>query len=262
MRRLVHILLLQSIAAVSLFSGDLTITYKVKKSAMMGVVSHTGAIVEYHSPRHKRVSDKKDQTDTIYDYNDFIRYTIDHEKKIIRKFALEDVIKCREMLTQAAKETGDSVKIEGFGDMSKTTVKNDGVEVILNKKCDKRIISMGKLKAKSSVDPTLAPPVPQGGKVAVLRDIPFSMMPNYADTFGNFFDLVSQKGIPLKSAVEMPIGTQVGTLTLKTSIEATEIVEGAIPDSVFALPNGYAMEDEGKKEIEKITEQIKNAGKK
>ena len=143
--------------------------------------------------------------------------------------------------------------------MGKTTVKKDGVEVILNRRCDKRIISMGKLNAKSSVDPDLAPPIPQGGKVAMLHDIPFSTIPNYADTFGKFFDLVSQKGIPLKSTVEMPVGM----LTLKTSKEAIEIVEGAIPASVFALPNGYAMEDEGKEQLEKITEQIKTVpGKK
>ena len=82
MRHIIRILLLQLIVAISLFSGDLTITYKVKVSSMMGIASQTDTIVEYHSSHHKRVSYKEGQTDTIYDYNNFIKYEINHKKKL------------------------------------------------------------------------------------------------------------------------------------------------------------------------------------
>jgi hypothetical protein len=249
--RLAYFLLLPLIAAASLFSDDLTIKYKVTLSTLLGIASETGTVVEYHSSHHKRVSNQKSQTDTIYDYNDFVRYEIDHEKKIISKFALDDVIKCREAINQKAKETPSgkvSVEAKQFGDMSKVAAKQDGVEVLLNRRCNKLIISMGKLKGKSSVDPSLVSPTPQNDKTAMLHDIPYSIIPNYADTFGKFYSLLSQKGIPLKLHTELPTGW----LTIKTLQEAVEIEKGTIPATVFALPAGYVWKDEGKEQLEKI----------
>jgi len=225
---------------------------------MLGIASDTGTMVEYHSSHHRRVNDQKGQTDTIYDYNDFVRYEIDHVKKTISKFALDDVIKCQEMFSQIAKESPSgkiSVNTKQFGDISKVTVKQDGVETLLNRRCNKLSVTMGKLKGKSSVDSSLVPPIPQDGKVAMLHDIPYSTMPNYADTFGKFYGSLSQKGIPLRSHTEMPLGW----VTVKISREAIEIAEGAIPASVFALPEGYALKDEGKEQLEQIKEQIEKA---
>jgi hypothetical protein len=251
MQRLTYILLLQLVATVSLFSDDLTIKYKVTISTMLGMASDTATVVEYHSSSHKLVSNQKSQTDTIFDYNDFVRYKIDHKKKIISKFALDDVVRCQEAINQIAKKNPSgkvSVDAKQFGDISNVAVKQDGVELLLNRKCNKLIISMGKFKGKSSVDFSLVSPTPQNDKSAMLHDIPYSIMPNYADTFGKFYSLLSQKGIPLKLHTEMPVGW----LTIKTSHEAVEIVKGTIPATAFVLPKGYTWKDEGKEQLEKI----------
>ena len=243
------------ISTFSLFSGDLTITYKAQVKAMKLLPSVSATTVEYHSSHHKRVNNQKSQIDIIYDYNDFTRYIIYHKKKTISKATLDDMIKVLEIVAQAHKESPDLFADlrEEIGNTSKITEKKDGVEAILNRKCDKWIISMGKYNAKISVDPDLAPPIPQVGKVAMLNDFaPYSTMQGYSDTIGKMNVLVAKYGIPLKSNVVMPLGSR----TLTTSKEAIKIVEGTIPASVFALPDGYALEDGGKKIIDQATEMI------
>jgi hypothetical protein len=264
MRHLAHVLLVQLIAAIPLFSGDLTITYKIKASALL-VISRSGTTVEYHSSHQKRVSNQEEQADTIFDYNNFVKYGIDHKKKVIYKYALEDLIKGLEMIDQAQNETPENFKNfdakKLFGDISKTSQKKDGVETILNRNCDKWAISMGKFTAKVSVDPNLVSPLPVGGKAAMLDNMTprsVSTGSGFANSVGKFLEMVSKKGVPLKSNMVMPVGP----ITAKTSKEALKVVEGPIPSSVFALPSGYAMEDAGKKMLESIKEQIEAMAKK
>jgi hypothetical protein len=256
MKLLFHAILLQSIAAVSLFAGDLTITYKVKASTML-VVRNTVTLVEYHSSNFKRVSNQKAKNDVIFDYNDLIKYSIDHKKKTIGKLSLDDVNKCLEMVTQYQEEYPEEViNMGGFlGDRGFESVEKTGEAKILNRMCEEWIVEVANFVAKISVDPSLTPPIPQDGKVAMLNNISTSSTrPGYTETLGKFYDLVGQKGIPLKSYTTIPIGP----ITIRTSKEATKIVERAIPASVFALPDGYAMEDTGKQWIETFTKQIED----
>jgi hypothetical protein len=68
----------------SLFSADLMITYKAKSKALL-VFSSSTTLVEYHSTNYKRVDNQKSKVDAIYDYNNFIRYTIVHKKSLFAK---------------------------------------------------------------------------------------------------------------------------------------------------------------------------------
>ena len=64
----------------------------------------------------------------------------------------------------------------------------------------------------------------------------------------DFLVYYPNNGIPLRMYMEMPAGR----FTLKTSKEAVEIIKGAIPAAVFALPVDYAWKDEGKEQLEQI----------
>jgi hypothetical protein len=224
------------------------------------VSSGNVTFVEYHSSQYKRINNQKSRVDAIYDYNDFIKYSIDHKKRIISKISLADVNVCLEMITRYQEELPeeDIISLRRFlGDMSNVTVERSGVVKVLGRACEEWVIELGNFIAKVSVDPNLVPPVPQDGKVAMLNNISSaSIKPGYADTFGKFNDLVAQKGIPLKSYTAIPMGPLV---TVRTSKEATKIVEGPIPASMFMLPEGYTIEDMGKKWIETVTAEIKKA---
>ncbi|MCL1908050.1 MAG: hypothetical protein FWG12_01630 [Holophagaceae bacterium] len=264
MKQFIYIFLLQLLAAVTLFSGDLTITYKVKARALL-VISTNATLVEYHSSQYKRVSNQKEQTDTLFDYGNFVKYSVNHKEKVINKITLDDLMKAAEMITQAQRGNPEnSSNMEEamkkvFGDTSKQNVKNTGTEVVVNRRCDKWTISLGKFTAKISVDPGIVPSIPQDGKVSLLEYLaPRSLgIPGFADTVVKFFELTSQKGIPLKSDIVMPIGP----ITAKIYKEATEVVEGAIPASVFELPKGYKEIDRGKTMLEDLAEKLKNIPK-
>jgi hypothetical protein len=62
----------------------------------------------------------------------------------------------------------------------------------------------------------------------------------------------SVKGIQLKSEVVMPIGL----ITVRTFKEATEVVAGPIPASMFELPKGYREEDAGKKRLANLDKRL------
>jgi hypothetical protein len=140
-----------------------------------------------------------------------------------------------------------------FENIDNIVVKENGTEIIDKRKCVKWVISMGKFFAKISVDPNLILPIPQDDKVTTMDNNPsISINPGYPDTYGKFANLLSQKGIPLKSDVELPFGL----VTVKISKKATKIVEGPIPASVFALPEGYTMEDQAEKMFKDIKEML------
>jgi len=72
-------------------------------------------------------------------------------------------------------------------------------------------------------------------------------VPMVNKTLGKFFEEMCKiKGIQLKSEVVMDMGI----ITTRSFKEATEVVIGPIPASVFELPKGYEEQDAGKKELD------------
>jgi hypothetical protein len=61
------------------------------------------------------------------------------------------------------------------------------------------------------------------------------------------------KGVPLKQDTEVSLGFA----TVKTTLVATKVEQGALPASLFALPKGYATEDIGKKTLDQMKKQPK-----
>ena len=244
--------------------SDLTIHYKQETRAFL-VLSSSYTFVEYHSGKYKRINNKKKQFDIIYDYNDFIQYTILHKERIIRKIALNDVIKVQEMRAQLGidKANANDREYHDIGDTGNIIVKEDGMEIINKRKCVRYTISMGNFLITISFDPNLVQPIIQDYKVKMLHDItdltdPGRYKNNYTlaettvseneinqNTFRKIDELLSH--IPLKKIMKF-------NLALSSSLTATKVVEGPIPATVFALPDGYVLEDGGKKLLEQFHE--------
>jgi len=253
---------LSTFAFGTLAAQDLKITYKTKVGAMM--MSHKGTEVEYHSQRYKRTNDTEEKTDTLIDYQDCVRYEIGHKKKVVKLTRLEDTLKLRELIAADIKEAMDAdtdgkkrKKMEEFfGKDVSPSIKRAGTEVIAGRNCEKWDISVGKFTCKASADPTLAPPAPPEilEKASKLEDSFLSDLLGMGN-IGKLFGAISKiKGVQLKSEIVLPIG---GWITIKIFREATEIVPGPIPDSVFELPKGYTEEDAGKKELEEYEKRRK-----
>ena len=108
--------------------------------------------------------------------------------------------------------------------------------------CQKHRITMGKSVIETSNDPTLRPPVPAVtyARFLRIRNLAGAMGPAAAGMKKMGEELAKIQGMALKTRTVMPM---VGEVTS----EATEVKEGAIPASAFALPEGYKMEDMGQK---------------
>ena len=129
----------------------------------------------------------------------------------------------------------------GGGEVS---VEDRGKEVVAGRTCRKWHIAMGKMVIETSNDATLKPPVPAVSYTRFLRvkNLMGAMGPAAMNMKKLGEEMAKIQGMALKTRTVMPM---VGEMTT----EATEVKEGAIAESVFALPTGYKMEDLGAKMV-------------
>jgi hypothetical protein len=230
----------------SLNADDLTITFKTKTSGFLDLISSAkGEEVVYYSPQYKRTNNKAGKKDQLVDYKNFVTYEIDHKKKVITKYALNDMVAFSSQLAGEIEEESQDDFFDVFigvsKDTSPTVTKTDGGEV-LGRRCEKWKISVGGMSLTTFVDPNLVPPTPKtdidkiGSKYDALAPI------IGGKAFSEYFEAKKRiNGIQLKSEERF----QAVIATVKRVREATKIVVGPVPLSVFELPKGYEVVDGG-----------------
>jgi hypothetical protein len=271
MKRFLQIPLLCLIASAPLLAEDFVINWKAKQSGAFGSGSH--AITEYYSRRYSLTQfQNSNLEDELFDHVDSIMYHIDHGKKIIKKYTLEDAIKYEEALAQAKLEAPDKFDNLGLamknfiytnymvdatveaiiGEGNAPTVKKTGTEKVLKRKCDKWKATLGKMSFEVSFDPTLVLPNTNSIEARKTQKMLVSALSKVTLGLADELRKAANNGSPLKVRVKIPVGPKY----INSEQEATSIVQGSIPSSVFELPEGYTMEDEGKKKLEALKERL------
>lgn len=237
MFRTVKLAALSIALAAQALAGDLTIS--MTGSGKVGA----GPQTQMWSSKFMRHNNPALGTDTLVDYEKGVTYTIDHKKKAIQKMSWDDLEVMAEGMANQFKNLPPAVLAmmpgAGGGDV---TVTEGGKETVAGRVCQKHTITMGKMVVETSNDPTLKPPVPAVAYTRFLRlkNLMQAAGPGVAGMRKLGEELAKIQGVALKTRTVMPI---VGEMVS----EATEVKEGPIPASAFALPEGYKMEDLGAK---------------
>ena len=241
MRRLLKSALAIAFFLPSLLAGDLTLTMASTGRGNVGKQTHLW------SAKYMRINHPEGQRDTLVDFGQGVHYTIDHKKKVIQKMSWEDLEVAMEGMAEKMKNLpAFAQKLMGGGE-AQVAVEEQGSETILGRKCKKWKITMGSTVMESSNDPSLKPPMPVGSYKRFLRlqHAIGQLGPGASSMLKLGEELAKVQGIALRTHSVLPI---VGDLT---SV-ATELKEGPIPESAFALPEGYKLEDAGKKMRESL----------
>lgn len=223
--------------AAQALAGDLTIT--MTGSGKVGA----GPQTQFWSAKFMRHNNPALGTDTLVDYEKGVSYTIDHKKKAIQKMSWDDLEVMAEGMANQFKNLPPAVLAMMPGASGgEVTVTEGGKETVAGRTCLKHTITMGKMVMETSNDPTLKPPVPAVAytRFLRLRNLMQAAGPGVAGMRKVGEEMSKIQGVALKTRTVMPI---VGEMTT----EATEVREGPIPASAFALPEGYKMEDLGAK---------------
>ena len=219
-------------SALSLLAGDLTIVFK--NSGKMEGTSTT-----YYSSAFHRHNTESTRTDQLTDFKAGMMYTIKHKDRKIEKMSFDDLVAAFEGMQASLENMPAFLRKAMGGDGDTFTVDEVGKDTVANRKCKVFKILVGKLEMEVANDPTLQIPVPQEAwaNYAKVRGMAMGAMASYKRLYEEMSKL---KGVPLRTRTKFPI---VGEITQ----EAVEVKEGAIPAAVFALPEGYKVEDAGKK---------------
>jgi hypothetical protein len=264
MMRLLQIPLLCLLAAVTLIAEDLAITWKSKQSGAFG--SDTSTWTEYHSSRYSFHKSNYGSDDYLFDYVDSVVYYIDYRERTIKKYALEDAKKYYDALAKAKMDAPDkyekldetmrifvskgpvfdTVMKDLIGEGDKPTIKKVGTEKVLKRKCDKWGISLGNISLEVCYDPTLISPRP---KTVEMEKMLANALARATLRCAEELHKLNVSGLSLKFQGTFVFG---GTHIVKSEQTVTKIAQGPIPASVFELPKGYAMTDEGKKKLEAL----------
>ena len=225
------------LSTAALLAGDLTITMMGKGKYNDGPQTH------YWSSKYMRIDNPGSKQDTLVDYVNGVNYTIDHKKKVIQKTSWDDMEVAVEGMAKQFKDMPPQVlAMMPGGGGGEVSVEDQGKEVVAGRTCRKWNITMGKMVMETSNDASLKPPVPAVGYTRFLRlkNLMGAIGPAAMNMkkFGE--ELAKIQGMALKTRTVMPM---IGEMTT----EATAVKEGAIAESVFALPPDYKMEDVGAK---------------
>ena len=225
-----------AMAASSLLAGDLSLTLASKGKGQ------EGEQVQLWSSKFMRTNHPGSQRDSLVDFVQGISYTIDHKKKVIQKISWDDLEAALEGMAATLKDLPPfALKMMGGGDAT-VTVEEQGSETLLGRKCRMWKVTMGSIVMESSNDPTLKPPTPAIAykRFLKLQNAIGQMGPKAGSMLKLGEELAKVQGIALKTKSTLPLVGEVSTV-------ATAIKEGPIPESAFALPEGYKLEDAGKK---------------
>lgn len=227
--------------SVALFAGDLTITMKSQVSGFMGRSSQS-VETHYYTAKFMRSNNPTNQMDTLMDYGSMTMYTINHKKHLIQKMTLQDAMDAMSMAGKKSPEGMSEMMNKMFGDPNNFKVTEQGHETVAGHACTKYRIQVGKILMDTSNDPNLKPPVPEAtfAKMIKMRGAMMAAMPSGKGFVRLYEEMSKIKGMALKTHMT-------GVMGMDTLQEATSVKEGPIPESTFALPSGYQMEDTGAK---------------
>jgi hypothetical protein len=245
MRTLLRGLALASLASLAVMAGDLTITFKNSGSHNEGI-SHQYMTADRHRTNHEGT-----QTDSMFDMQKGMIYTIKHKDKKIEFMSFDDMEKAMELMAARMQEMQEQMKsgpmadmmAKMMGDPNNFSVEQVGSEMVAGRKCTKYHMVMMKMDTTLSTDPTLKIPM---NPANFARFTKFTNLMKFASSPAAAkmaAEMAKIKGFTLKTVTQVPM---LGTI----SNEATDVKEGPVPASVFALPEGYKMEDVGKKMLE------------
>lgn len=234
--RLTAVLLLSALASLA---GDLTITMKAFGKYNEGLQT------QMWSSRYQRTNMPAQQRDSLVDYEQGIIYTIDHKKKTIDFMTWDDLEAAAEGAAAMMKDMPAFVlkMMPGGGGGGDISVEDEGKEPVAGRTCRKwKFLSGGKVMWETSNDASLKLPVPVAAyqRAVRLQRIIGAVGPAAAQMAKLGAEMAKLQGTPLKWKTTMPMVGEMGA-------EATEVKEGPIPASAFALPEGYKKEDAGKK---------------
>lgn len=230
------------LSSAAVFAGDLTIQMTGKGKFNDGPQTH------YWSSKFMRINNPGSRRDTLVDYANGVSYTIDHGKKLIQKTSWDDLEAAAEGMANQFKNMPPQVlAMMPGGGGGEVSVEDQGKEVIVGRACRKWHITIGKMAIDTSNDPTLRPPVPAVSYARFLRlkNLVGAMGPMAMNMKKLGEEMAKIQGMALKTRTVMPM---VG----ETTTEATEVKEGTIPASVFALPDDYKVEDLGAKMVKDL----------
>jgi hypothetical protein len=236
MKASVRLALLLLTASLSVLATDLTLT-------MTGTgKGQDGEQTQYWSSKFMRTNHAATQTDAMVDFEKGVSYTIDHKKKVIQQISWDDLEASIEAMADKMKDLPlFAQKMLGGGD-AMVTAEEQGAETILGRTCKKWKITMGKMVIESSNDPSLKPPVPANAykRFLKLKNALGQLGGNSAGLLKLGEELAKVQGIALRTHTVLPMGGDITNV-------ATALREGPIPTSTFNLPDGYKVEDMGKK---------------
>ena len=225
------------LSTAALLAGDLTI-------AMMGKGKYNdGPQTHYWSSKYMRINNPGSKRDTLVDYVNGVNYSIDHGKKVIQKTTWDDMEIAAEGMAKQFKDMPPQVlAMMPGGAGGEVSVEDLGKEVVAGRTCRKWHITIGKMVMETSNDASLKPPIPAVSYTRFLRlkNLMGAVGPMAMNMKKLGEELAKIQGMALKTRTVMPM---IG----ETTTEATAVKEGAIPESVFALPTDYKMEDVGAK---------------
>jgi len=236
-------------------AGDLKITYKGEVNAL--IIKEKLEGIRYYSSKFQCFRDNNTikKEDTITDYKNSIKYTINHKGKVVYKETLDDIVKCMKLhaayLQQynANTQRKPSAKTEKSGKIEYKTEKL-GKATIARRTCDKWKITVMGSASFVYVDPSLENPISKSSLVKWSQE-PVDAI--FGKGTGEGFAKLSSdskiKGFPLKTEAEI--------FGMSSKEEVTKVETAPIPASVFELPKGYKVEDKGKKDVEEAEKNLK-----
>src|SRR5512133_2000295 len=206
MRTLLALALGMTLATVSLFAGDLTITAQVTGK---GALAKDGSQVQYLSATRMRINHAGSKSDSLVDYGHEVIYSIDHAKKVITKFTFKDMQETMQALEDQMAGMPEMVTKMMFGDVSEVKVEQLGTDTILGRPCKKVRITLGKMVEELSLDPSLKFPVKDYAKsMSMLNRAPGQM----GALLKRIYEEIARlKGVPLKTRVSGLMGMDVTT---------------------------------------------------
>ena len=247
MKTALRIFFLSAMATLAATAGDLTITYDYAAKGPLWT-GGKGVETQFMNANYMKVANEATRTDTLVDYGKGVFYTINHKDKKIQLFTFDDLVAVGDAL---ASRSEAAANVPGFlqgmlgGDDGEVKVEPLGSETILGREAKKYRVTLGKLVNEVSLDPTLKSPINAAAYARFTR-----LRGNALGLAGGnmrkvYVELSKLKGMALRSRVSGFMGTD--SQMVATAVKTTDI-----PASVFALPAGYATEDQGKKLLKSL----------
>ncbi len=226
-------------ANAQIFSQDLTMHSTTTSSGMMGQGGGTTTGTEYYSRNAMRMN-QSDGKDTIIRFDSEKIINIDNNKKSYTEMTFAQL---EQMLNKMGEQLGaqlgkNSAQLEaakkmlGLTDASVSVTQEGEGETIAGYTTDKYLVKLGPIEMEIMAAPSLKIP---STYYDVLK---IQAPPNPIFDMKQLFDEMKKiEGIPLKTTIIV----KVMNMEMKTDKSVTSIEKGAVPASVFEIPEGYTL---------------------